>query len=369
MSTLACISDHLSLYHFGGDAAASLTPVCRTSSDGDEFTSLCWNHTNQVVATTNSVSRKIKLWQASNANMLSSIPFGVGEEFTQDAIGVTFSNTSRFISAGVGKKCLVWDLKRRNLKASFQHSSIVSTVVYYQDSHIVAGDVSGSIKMWDIKSNSLLHEAAPPPLDTVVSAVRCVQIGSKSSNNLVSGRSDGTIQVYDLSSFALLRHLRVHGKKPVTSLSLSPRNSKLLTSVGSDTRVCLVDISSGSGSSGDVNTPYTPSATIQLPDKKGIPTCVSCHENGFHVAIGSTSGVVLMYDWRHSAIPVCEVTINGSGSNNTPGSGRSNAGTRRAGTINGISFQVSFSVIKKMADFFLLFFTSTLILSAYICCH
>lgn len=322
MSSFACVSNVLELFSFEGE---EITPICRSELpivSGDNLSALCWNHTNQVVATASTESKKIQLWQAANASLLSSIPFGK-EELADTITGVAFSSSSRYIAAGVYSKVHVWDLKRRNLKAAFQHDSAVSALLYHQDSHIYSGDMGGVVRCWDLKAGECSGECAP-----INSTAACMTLtsSSRAPANLICGRRNGSLQVYDLSTLGVVRNMHIHSLDGITAICGSPRNSKLLTAVcKGEGKVSLIDITTGSsGPSGGTGSTsenlYQPSASISLFHAR--PTCVSCHENGFHVAIGCTGGQVLIYDWRNARAPVCEYQLPAGGE------------------ISGISFQV-----------------------------
>lgn len=322
MATFACVSDCLQLLSFDGDCVAPMCSSVLPTGSEDTLSALCWNHTNQVVATASSESRKIQLWQATNASLLSCVPFDK-EELTDNITGVSFSSSSRYIAAGICSKVYMWDLKRRNLKAIFQHDYCVSSLLYYQDSHIFAGDAGGAVKCWDLKTRECSREGAPNN-----SSADCLALtsGSRTPANLVCGRSNGSLQVYDLNSFSTVRNMHIHALDGVTDIAGSPRNSKLLTAVcKGEGKVSLIDLSAGStglsGGSGSASENlYQPSASISLFHTR--PTCVSCHENGFHIVLGCTGGQIMVYDWRNARAPVCEYQLPS------------------AGAINDISFQV-----------------------------
>lgn len=316
MSNIACISNKINVIEFDYNNIDDnpLKVLCSASPDGDQFTSLCWNHTNQVIAASNRVSRKIKLYQASNGTMLSSIPFNENEIITDNIVGVAFSNNSRYIAAGVGNKALVWDLKRRNLKCTFKHDSPVTVVTYFQDSKIICGDNSGVIKVWDMKTT----EAIAQTDSSLFSPVQKIKICNKIPNHMICHRKDGTIQVYDLhDSCKMLRNMLIstansntdaYSSSGIVDFSLSPRNNKLLTTISSDGFISLVDTSMGGN--GIKPQIYRPSALIPPNSLNGQPSCVACHENGFHFAVGTTVGVLYIFDWRNASDPVCQYSVS-----------------------------------------------------------
>jgi len=190
-------------------------------------------------------------------------------------------------------------------------------MTYFQDNRVLSGDISGSIKLWDMKSNESIAQTDK----ILTSPIHMIKICNKYPNNMICSRNDGSIQVYDIhNSCSMLRNMQIYtpntntNTNGIVGLSLSPRNSKLLTTISGDGTISLIDTSAG----GNTINPqqYRPSAIIN-PNTSGAsgtsqskPTSISCHENGFHFAVVTTDGNMVIYDWRHATEPVCRYTVS-----------------------------------------------------------
>ena len=285
--------------------------VRETDALSANLTSVCFNHSNQVVVTS---SDSIELWQVSNLDPLTSIPFN-NENIPGDLKKVKFSSNSRYVAAASLNEILVWDLKERNLKSRFLHNGIVNSIAFFLDSFIIGGDDTGDLRIWNLKAKTdagvcvFSSLSRYPELDSPVS---CVAVQSMRPNHVYCGRSDGTVQVFDQALLTLVRSMTIYPASGVTDLSLSPRNPKLLTAISAqERRISLIDVQAATPAPA-AGTSHAPTAvhpavsSVLLPPGGGEPTCVCCHENGFHIAVGTSAGRVLLYDWRDSKAPVCD---------------------------------------------------------------
>ena len=298
------------------DLSKGLERIKETNALNAKLTSVCWNHSNQVVATSN-VDRTIQLWQVSNVEPLTTIPFDPSESVLGEIKQVKFSNNSRYVAAASNKEILLWDLKKRILKSRFMHNGILNAIGYFQDIYVVGGDNAGDLRFWDLKTETNVFSSLIL-YPTLNSPIECIAVQAIKPNYVFCGRRDGTIQIFDTLHFKLIRNLNIFSSSGITDLSLSPRNPKLLTAVsGMERKVSLIDVQGGSSASSSegVSPGLHPAvSSIILPVGEGSPNCVCCHENGFHIAVGSSNGIVLVYDWRDSKAPVCRYAVgNGTG--------------------------------------------------------
>ena len=109
---------------FEVDSMSELRPTARSEVPGAQC--LSWNHTNQVVAV-GGTSDSIHLVQVHNGEYLSTIPFNDEDAFSGVVRAVAFSNNSRYLASSAENVVNLWDLKRRQLKATFTgHRGAVS---------------------------------------------------------------------------------------------------------------------------------------------------------------------------------------------------------------------------------------------------
>ena len=212
---------------------------------------VAWNHTNQVVAIAGS-EPKISLVQASDGQLLSTIPFSAEEAFEGPTRAIAFSNNSRYLASSSNRVVNLWDFKRRNLKASFTgHKGDVNAIAIAPEGDIVAGDSTGMLRIWDIKKGTSSKDLCvqtssdqdPTKKTNSNVAVNCVQVSQFGAMRIASGYADGYLALWDYSTLQLLRSQRVHNGD-VNALAFSPKNSRLVATTGMDGRVALVDTGS-----------------------------------------------------------------------------------------------------------------------------
>ena len=55
----------------------------------------------------------------------------------------------------------VWDIERGRLQQSLPFPSLVNTVAFLRDSHVIAsGHHDGTLRLWDLRSKRVAHEIA-----------------------------------------------------------------------------------------------------------------------------------------------------------------------------------------------------------------
>lgn len=115
----SCGGNELRLYHVDSNYGLSHQRTV-DGLHGYNISALSWNHTNQVVAIAGT-EPKISLVQTSSGQLLSSLPFSVAEAsaFAGDTRAIAFSCNSRYLASTSGRIVHLWDLKRRQLRASF----------------------------------------------------------------------------------------------------------------------------------------------------------------------------------------------------------------------------------------------------------
>jgi protein NEDD1 len=271
------------------------------------ISSISWNHTNQVIATAYRTPAKISLFQTGNGQLLSYVPFldmeAIPSIYENHPVKVlSFSNNSRYLACGIGEYVHLWDLKRKVLKfdsgASYSGKGSITTLTYISEMNdMVSGDSLGHIRMWNSRYpiDASSSSACMQHKDGV--GVTCMQMPALGSTRLAAGYEDGSLVIWDPITFTQLKTQSVH-RATMTSLGFSPKNSRLVATVGEDGILTLIDTAAKTSALS------TPSASIQV----GEPLhCLSFHEDAIHTAVGTSSGQIIFYDWRNVKKPIFSI--------------------------------------------------------------
>ena len=285
---LCVASDVLRVYNFQDDQCK---PVSTCSFQGALPSVLSWNHTNQVIAV-GLTGRKIDLVQASNGQVLSSLPFTAEEPIADEIMAVKFSGNSRYLASASGNVVQLWDLKKRGLKTTLSgHANAVTCVSFFADGSISAGDRSGAIRIWDIKAD----QSSFQEINAVASgSVTCMNLSYAGPCRIAAGYNDGSLCLWDPVTLTQLRRQQVHQLR-ISALAFSPKNPRLVATSGIDGRLVLVDM-------GAKTTEL--SAAVEIGDAL---TAVSFHEDAIHCAVGTVKGNVFIYDWRNVRKPIATI--------------------------------------------------------------
>jgi WD40 repeat protein len=264
------------------------------------LTSLTWNHTNQVVAISGRES-KISLVQVSNGSLLSTLPFNNDEAYIGETIAVAFSSNSRYLASTNARCVNLWDLKRRQLRASFTgHKGDVTKLGVGPDGNIAAGDAFGIVRLWDIKSGVCADTLSPPAgseVDDSYGSVTALQVAPMGAPRVAVGyANNGKLTIWDMESSQLIKNIRAH-TGAVTGLTYSPKNTRLVATSGNDGRICLWDTNQSTNNA-------DASAFIDVGQNV---TCLSFHSGAIHCAVGTSNGSIFTYDWRNASKPVSSI--------------------------------------------------------------
>lgn len=290
MALLASVSNSLKVWSFD-EQSLSLVAECNFKEKDVELNSVTWNHNQQVVAVAGNFSN-IYLVQASTGQILSSLPFKEEDRFVEDVVSLSFSNNSRYLASTNNSNAVIWDLKRRSVRTILEgHRHQLNSLLFTPDGILLTGDLDGNLRAWNVDRNTstadLFHKSLHTPLNFL-------QL-SPSARQLSTGYNDGSLTLWSMESMIPSGHLpSLHGG-PITSLSYSPKNERLLASSGGDGKIHLVDVSMN---------PSTPAMSIRTPE---VIQSISFHESSLYISAGSSNGSLYLYDWRNAKKPLHEI--------------------------------------------------------------
>jgi WD40 repeat protein len=290
MALLASVSSSLKVWSFD-DQNLNLIAECNFKEKGIELNAVTWNHNQQVVAVAGNCSN-IYLVQASTGQILSSLPFKEEDRFMGDVVSLSFSNNSRYLASTNNSNAVVWDLKRRSVRTILEgHRHNLNSLLFTPDGILLTGDLDGNLRAWNVDRNTstadLFHKSLHTPLNSL-------QL-SPSARQLSTGYNDGSVTLWSMESMVPSGHLTSLHDGPISSLSYSPKNEKLLASSALDGKIHLVDVSMNSS---------TPAMSIRTPE---VIQSISFHESSLYISAGSTNGTLYLYDWRNAKKPLQEI--------------------------------------------------------------
>ena len=235
-------NDELKIWRCQQDSVEKMTSP---NDVNGKLLNLSWNHTNQVIAVSNTLG-EIQLYHSQTGDLLSNIPFDTNNDGGINkgpSHNIAFSDNSRYIAQSMNSSVLMWDLKKRALKNNFVCSSNVTSLTYLPDSKLASGDTTGTLYIWDLKSNISIGRIIPKDMETVpIPSITCLK---SSTSKIASSLSNGHLNIYDMNTLTLIRQQSIHTQS-VRSIAFSPKNSRLIASCGSDGRLSLTDINSKS---------------------------------------------------------------------------------------------------------------------------
>jgi WD40 repeat protein len=303
---LASVSDKLVIWNFQNDGdeyslAQSAECSFEIGVQPAHLHALTWNHNQQVVAVGGTDS-KVHLIQANTGGVLTSLPFSEDDQFLGDVSCLSFSHSSRYLASAVNETIKVWDLKKRNLKASFnEHQAEISCMLFSpEETMTVSGDSNGVLKLWNVDSNSFSDDLIIRT-GTDSSSLNCMQFIYSNPHQLVCGYGDGSLALWNLETSSVMRHIQNIHRGPITGISMSPKNDRLVATSGKDGFVHLNDLLAKPASDGS-----HPAAAASLSIGEHV-SAISFHDSAFYMAVGTLSGYIQLYDWRSPRKPVCQV--------------------------------------------------------------
>ncbi|EEY60534.1 uncharacterized protein PITG_13253 [Phytophthora infestans T30-4] len=259
-----------------------------------------YNHNGRILASS-SVEGGICLNVASSGELLSRF-FNPGEAPANRRVNaVQFSSGSRFLASGGNDGCVrLWDLKTQETMQTYNISaSVVTSVAFsgYKDEFIVGGSASGAISVCDVQTAETAGFLTVDPAHGV-HKVMAIQASPHpyARHTLGSTYSDGSVRVWDLSTGQLKAEFVRQHEAPATSLTLSPVSKVLLATGGLDGRVIFYDT---------LQRKKLRSLDLEQP----VSSLALCAD-GKTLAVGTTTGVILVYDLRGAITPLFSTLVH-----------------------------------------------------------
>lgn len=225
------------------------TPIAKLTGHTGPVHAVAYSSASQTYILTGSSDRTIRLYNPSKAPPTSVAPAqssayvpGLVNKYSAHgyevlSIDVNEAN-DRFVSTGGDKTVFVWDVQTAQTVRRFTgHAGRVNRGVFggEGDSVIVTGSFDGTVKIWDIRSNSYkpimsFDDAKDSVTDVVVHDAEIVSVSV-----------DGRVRSYDLRSG--ICRVDVIGA-PVTSLRITAKGAEGLVS-SLDSTIRLMDRDNG----------------------------------------------------------------------------------------------------------------------------
>ncbi|GLV40410.1 Grip71 [Carabus blaptoides fortunei] len=218
-----------------------------------------------------------------DVHLLQSI-LGVAQPITAVFMRTTKKN---IVMSTMNGGILVYDIKARGIKKKFTNSGSTVNLLDWnlKDTHLAAGSADGQVTLYSNTTNQK-SSVFKVPSSKSVSAVRF----HRSQRNILASASDeGVVVLWDINAGKRKCHMESH-QAPVTDIAFSTQNHNLMTSVGLDRQLQCYDINSD-----DV-------ALTVLADHP--LSAVDIAPDGHTVAVGSSRGVIYIYDLRDHVKPL-----------------------------------------------------------------
>jgi len=216
--------------------------------ENDRFTCVSFHPDGQQIICGTKKSF-ISVWNLGNGERtmeIKAIPkslYSQKEYEYPESGSVSFSRDGKYIVAGVTDyTAIVWDAKtgneiRKYKRAKATCTSCISEASITSDNKYIITACSDSVKVFDMKSGSLVHEfygQGGTPENLAIS----------SDNQLVAGIEYGVAEVWNIQTGILILKAGNYSSNKVLSLAISPDGKSLIT--GNDKRFSEIwDINSG----------------------------------------------------------------------------------------------------------------------------
>ncbi|KAJ9553425.1 hypothetical protein OSB04_017470 [Centaurea solstitialis] len=273
--------------------------LSHTPSPGSQVNSVKWNHTNLVVASAGD-DKRISLWR-KNGQSMGTIPAAgsdSGDNIEESIFTINFSTkASRYIcSGGSAQVVRIWDLQRRRcIKWLRGHTDTITDVKYNcKDEHLASISLNGDLIIHNLASGARATELKDPNGQVL----RVLDYSRISRHLLVTAGDDGSVHLWDTTGRSPKVSWLSQHTAPTAGVSFSPSNDKMIASVGLDKKLYTFDSGSRRHS---FCIPYeSPFSSLAFRD------------DGYTLAAGTTTGMVVFYDVRGKPQPFTVLTAYGN---------------------------------------------------------
>jgi len=218
---------------------------------------------------------KIRLWNATdNSN------FKILTDYNADVQSLAFSsNGMKLASASAESTVVIWNTTDWTISQTLWEAIVTTSIVFYNETIIISGDLLGIIKIWDLTTSTELMR-----LTNYTSSITSMAL-FKNNELLVSGNVDGTIQIWNTTTWTLEKTITSQSDT-LESLTLSP-DGGMIASAHGDNIVKLWNISTGN----NVKSVYLNESSIHSIDYS---------PDGENLVMGGTSSVVKIWNINQS---------------------------------------------------------------------
>lgn len=225
------------------------TPIAKLTGHNGIVHAVAYSSGSASYILTGSSDRTIRLYNPHKAPPSSiapttsnARPAGLVNKYTAHGYEVLSidvnSDNDKFVSTGGDKTVFVWDVQTAQTIRRFTgHAGRVNRGVFGGDSDsiIATGSFDGTVKIWDIKSNSY------KPIMTLDDAKDSVTDVAVHDAEILATSVDGRVRSYDLRTG--MCHVDVIGH-PCTSLAVTTKGTEMLVS-SLDSTIRLMDRDNG----------------------------------------------------------------------------------------------------------------------------
>jgi len=195
------------------------------------------NHTNWVYTLTMSPDGMHMISGSQDASLeLWDINTGIVSKTYKHSYGIYSSAyiNNTHIVAGSDRIISIWDTNGNNVKNISTATKINSLKATKNGKYIIAGDLNGDIKLYNITDGSLSMT-----LSGHTGAVNALDL-TKDGKYIVSGSSDDSIKIWDIATGSLNATINAH-TNDINALLITP-NQKYIVSGSSDNTIKLWDM-------------------------------------------------------------------------------------------------------------------------------
>jgi len=260
-----------------------LTPVHKFSKDSGKVTSVSWNHDGSVLASCNTFNPDRINLTVLNNNVYRTIEIPGPEKSQIRALHYP-NSSQKSLCLAVNDHVMLYDVQKKKIREDFQKiPNVTCLTTDRHDKYIAAGNTNGCLYLLNLRTGrqAFTHPIRIAEDDTSLTSTRFSNI----KLSMVGASTDkGTLAFWDVIAAKEIQKFNEH-KAPSTGLAFSPVNEVLVLSSGLDKRCVCYDTLT-----------KKPASTISTE----LPlTSVEFASDGTNLVLGTTQGLVYLYDLRY----------------------------------------------------------------------